>query len=162
MPFTPFHLGPTLLIGLLLFHYLDIASFLVSSVIVDVEPFYLMFQRAAYLHGFFHSYLGASILGVLVALCIYPLRRGVERVLESFRIPQRSSFRKILFASLIGAYSHVFLDSFLYEEMRPFYPLEVNPFLNAVSAYSVYGFCGISILLGLVMYVYRAIKESST
>lgn len=158
MPFTPFHLGPTLLIALLLFPSLDLASFLVSGIIVDVEPLYLMSQRAPYLHGFFHSYLGASILGVLVAVCIYSMRRGVEKVLGLFLIQQRSSFRKILFTSLLGVYSHVFLDSFLYGEMKPFYPLEFNPFLNAVSAYSIYGLCSVSFLLGLIVYAYRAVK----
>jgi len=158
MPFTPFHLGPTFLIGLLLFPSLDLASFLVAGVIVDVEPFYLMSQRGPYLHGFFHSYLGASIFGVLVAVGMYSIRGGSQRILELFWIQQRSSFWKILFTSLLGVYSHVFLDSFLYWDIKPLYPLELNPFLNTVSAYSVYGFCGISFLLGFVVYAYRAVK----
>ena len=146
MPFTPFHLGPTLLIGLLLFSFLNLFSFLVASVIVDLEPFYLMTQHVPYLHGFFHSYLGASILAIPLAIGTYSLRGWLEKILEQFLIKQRSSFSKILFSSLLGAYSHVFLDSFLYGEMKPFSPLEFNPFLNLVSASTVYGFCGISFL----------------
>ena len=38
MPLTPFHLGPGLLFGLLLFRYIDFPTSLIASVIVDVEP----------------------------------------------------------------------------------------------------------------------------
>jgi len=158
MPFTPFHFGPALLIGLLFFPILDLPALLVSSVIIDIEPIYLGFQGAPYLHGFFHSYLGASILAVFVALAVYPFRKILNRILAVFMLPQRSSFIKILAASFVGAYSHIFLDSFLYSEMQPFYPFEANPFLGVVSSRTVYSFCSVSFLLGLVLYVYRAVK----
>ena len=43
MPFTPFHLGPGLLLGLLLLSYVDLPTFLLASVIVDVEPFLALY-----------------------------------------------------------------------------------------------------------------------
>ena len=67
-------------------------------------------------HGFFHSYLGASILAVLVAGVVAVLVSPVGRIMTFFRIPQKSSFKKIMVSSLIGIYSHVFLDSFLYSD----------------------------------------------
>ena len=158
MPFTPFHLGPALLICLLLFPLLDVASFLVASVIVDIEPLYLMSQPSLYLHGFFHSYLGASIFGILTALGMYSIRKIIQRILKSFLIQQKTSFQKILFTSLLGVYFHVFLDSFLYGDIRPLYPLEANPFLNAASSSLVYAFCTASFLLGFAVYVYRVVK----
>lgn len=158
MPFTPFHLGPVLLVGLLFFPFLDLPALLVSSVIIDVEPIYLMSQGAPYLHGFFHSYLGASIMAVFVALAVYPFRKILNRIVAVFMLPQRSSFTKILAASFLGAYSHIFLDSFLYSEMQPFYPFEANPFLGVVSASNVYFLCSATFLLGIVLYVYRAVK----
>ena len=36
MPFTPFHFGPGLIVGLLLLSFIDFATFLIASVIVDV------------------------------------------------------------------------------------------------------------------------------
>jgi len=157
MPFTPFHWGPVLLIGLLLFSVFDMPSLLVSSVIPDVEPFYaLTFQPSLPFHGFFHSYLGASILGVLVAVVLYPLRGVSNRIMAAFRLPHKSSsFRRLLLTSLFGVYSHVFLDSFLYEEMRPFFPLESNPFFGVFSSPDTYGFCSVSFLLGFVLYISR-------
>jgi len=139
-------------------------SLLVSSVIPDVEPFYaLTFQPSMPFHGFFHSYLGASILGVLVAAVLYPLRGVSSRIVTAFRLPHKSSsFRRLLLTSLFGVYSHVFLDSFLYEEMMPFYPLEANPFIGVASLDArydaMYGFCSVSFLLGFVLYIFIVIS----
>jgi len=164
VPFTPFHLGPALLFGLALSAIFDLPTLLVASVIPDVEPFYVAYFRDFEypLHGFFHSYLGSSILAVLVAVVVYPLRGLLNRIMVAFRISQKSSFKKILFTSFVGVYFHVFLDSFLYEEMAPFYPLQGNSFINILSAYDsysvVYGFCSITALLGITLYVYKIWK----
>ena len=42
MPFTPFHLGPALGFGLPLRNYLHVPTFLVASILVDVEPFVVL------------------------------------------------------------------------------------------------------------------------
>lgn len=163
MPFTPFHLGPALFFGLVLFAAFDLPTLLIASVIPDLEPFYVMyFHDSGHLHGFFHSYLGSSILALLVTFIVYPLRSLLNRIMEAFRISQKSSFKKIMFTSFVGVYSHVFLDSFLYSEMNPFYPLRGNPFINVLLPYGrervVYGFCVITALLGIFLYFYRIWK----
>lgn len=121
-----------------------------------------MFQRAPYLHGFFHSYLGASIIGVLVALIVYALRSVLHEILVAFRLPQKSSFKKILLTSLFGVYFHIFLDSFLYTDIRPFYPLEIKPLYGAIQSRTIYLFCVVSFLLGFLLYIYRVVKGVST
>jgi len=167
MPFTPFHLGPALLFGLALSLVFDLPTLLIASIVPDVEPFYVMyFHVSGYpLHGFFHSYLGSSILAFLVAIIVYPLRDPLNRIMSIFRISQKSSFKKILFTSFMGAYSHVFLDSFLYGEMMPFYPLHGNPFVNLLSSsdsYTViYIFCGIAFILGIILYFYKIRKGTA-
>jgi len=164
VPFTPFHLGPALLFGLALSVVFDLPTLLVASVIPDVEPFYVMyFHVSGYqLHGFFHSYLGSSILAVLVALIVYPLRSLINKIMTAFKISQKSSFKKILFTSFVGVYSHVFLDSFLYEEMMPLYPLQGNPFISILYAYGsysiIYGFCSLTAVIGIVLYFYKIMK----
>jgi len=157
-------LGPALFFGLLLSVAFDLPTLLVASVIPDLEPFYVMyFHVSGYpLHGFFHSYLGSSILALLVVFIVYPLRGLLSRIMVAFRIPQKTSFKKILFTSFVGVYFHVFLDSFLYEEMMPFYPLQGNPFFDLLSAYGsngvVCGFCSLTALLGIVLYFYKIRK----
>ncbi|MCP8321287.1 MAG: DUF4184 family protein, partial [archaeon] len=124
MPFTPFHWGPALLIGMLLFSIFDLPALFISSVIPDLEGLLILtFHLSLPLHGFFHTYLGASILGVVTAIIVYYLYRLLRKIMALFMLDQKSSFKRILYTSLFGVYSHIFLDSFLYGEMNPFYPL---------------------------------------
>jgi len=166
LPFTPFHLGPALLLGMMFLTTFNLPTVLISSVIPDLEPFLILyFNIPGYpLHGFFHSYFGSSILTILVAGIVYPLRNLFNRALSVFQISQKSSFKNILFTSFVGTYSHVFLDSFLYGEMMPFYPFTTNPFLfvfsDGVSYAVVYGFCTMASLVGVFVYIYRIVKKA--
>lgn len=159
MPFTPFHWGPALLVGLLLLKFLDLPSLLISSVIPDLEHvLILVFPLHLSRHGFFHSYLGASILAVVAIMTVYASMDWLSKVMLMIGLRQNSSFKKILSTSILGAYSHIFLDSLLYDEMKPFFPLEDNPFIQIASSQlryaAVYGFCGLSLIFALVLYAY--------
>ena len=64
MPFTPFHLGPALFLGLLLFRLVDLPTFLAANVILDLEPLAVLLLDLDYpLHGLFHSFLGGPNWG---------------------------------------------------------------------------------------------------
>ncbi len=70
MPFTPFHFGPTLGFGLSLRGYLHAPTFIIANVIVDVEPFLVLFLGLRYpLHGYLHTFLLALVTG-LGMVCI--------------------------------------------------------------------------------------------
>lgn len=160
MPFTPFHLGPALLFGLAFSSIFDFLTLLIASVIPDVEPFcILLFNLSGLLHGFFHSYVGSSILAVSVAVGVYLLRDILTKIMQKFRVSQKPAFKKILFTSFVGAYSHVFLDSILYGMMNPLYPLRGNPFVGIIPTYIadeiVYGFCSMSLIFGMILYLYK-------
>jgi len=156
MPFTPFHWGPSSWIGLLLFKIFDFPALLIASVIVDIEPFCVfMFNLSYPLHGFFHSFLGGSILAVLAAIILYLLKDKIKKIMNVFKLAQDSSFKKILLSSFFGVYFHLLLDSFLYRDMKPFYPLESNPFLGLFSSQQIYLFCSLSFLVGIFFYLIR-------
>ena len=107
-------------------------------------------------------YIGATILAIILALCMYLLGGFVGKIIKVFRLQQSSSLKRIVFTSFMGTYFHVFLDSFLYSEMMPFHPLQSNIFVNVFSAYGsytiIYGFCGITTLLGIILYLYKIRK----
>jgi len=156
MPFTPFHLGPSSWMGLSLFRIFDFPALLISSVVVDIEPFCVFFFNINYpLHGFFHSFLGGSILAVLTAIILYFLRDKTKKVMIVFKLAQDSSFKKILWTSFFGVYFHILLDSFIYRDIKPFYPLEGNPFLDLFSSQQIYLFCSLSFLIGILFYLIR-------
>lgn len=156
MPFTPYHFGPGLFLGVLLFPFIDFSTVIIASMFIDIEPIaVLMFGLPYPLHGFFHSYVGATILSCVLTGLIYPFRKYLNALVSLFGLHQESSLRHIFPASIIGTYSHVFLDSFLYSEMNPLYPLIGNPFLGMLSSGIVYSLCVQLGLLGLGLYVIR-------
>jgi len=158
MPFTPFHWGPSSWIGILLFKILDFPTLLVASVIVDIESFCVFVFNAPWsLHGFLHSFLGGSIAAILTAIILYFFRKPIKKVMAIFKLSQDSSFKKILWTSFFGVYSHLLLDSFLYREMNPFYPFEGNPFLGLFTSQQVYLFCSLSFLVGVSLYLIRLV-----
>ena len=158
MPFTPFHWGPSYWIGLILFKIFDFPALLAASVIVDIEPFCVLFFNLDYpLHGFFHSFLGGSILAVLTAIILYLLRDKIKKIMAIFKLAQDSSFKKILWTSFFGVYFHLLLDSFLYKEMKLFYPFEGNPFFGLFSLQQIYLFCSLSFLIGILFYLVRLV-----
>ncbi len=159
MPFTPFHLGPSSWIGLLLFKIFDFPTLLIASVIVDIEPFCVFVFNAPWLlHGFLHSFLGGSIVAILTAIILYYLLgEPIKKVMAILKLGQDSSFKKILWTSFSGVYFHLLLDSFLYKEMNPFYPLEGNPFLGLFTSQQIYLFCSLSFLVGASLYLIRLV-----
>jgi len=158
MPFTPFHFGPALFLGLLLFGFLDFPTFLIASVVVDVEPFTVIFMRLDYpLHGFFHSFVGGTIPAVVLALAMFRLRSITGKVMRVFRLEQRSSQKRILATSLLGVYLHILLDAPLYTDIRPLLPLDLNPLLsnNMSTSIVVYMLCVFSFFGAVVLYLVR-------
>jgi len=160
MPLTPFHLGPSSFLGLLLFKIFDFFTFLISSVIIDIEPFLVIILNLKYpLHGFFHTFLGGSILGVFTSIFIYLLKNRIKNLTRYLKIYQNSSFSKILGTSLFGVSFHIVLDSFLYEDIKPFYPLKINPLYKLFTTETIYLFCSISFLIGLLFYLIKLILK---
>ena len=156
MPFTPFHLGPGLLFGLLLIRYVDLPTFLIASVIVDVEPLLVLSLSLPYpLHGFFHSFLGGTLVALLLTALMSKARKSMSPLLLVFKIKQTLSFKNILSASLSGIYIHILLDSVMHIDIRPFYPLDLNPFLGISSVLGVYMLCIWSFIGGVIIYTIK-------
>jgi membrane-bound metal-dependent hydrolase YbcI (DUF457 family) len=156
MPFTPFHLGPGLFVGLLLLSFIDLPTFLVASVIVDVEPLLILVFRLPYpLHGFFHSFLGGTLLAVPLALVMYRIRGKFSSLMSFFKLEQKTSFKRILVAALAGVYLHILLDSLIYSDIQPFYPSEANPLLNNAVFDDPYLFCVWCFVGAAIIYMIR-------
>ncbi|TFH10821.1 MAG: hypothetical protein E4H14_01840 [Candidatus Thorarchaeota archaeon] len=156
MPFTPYHFGPGLLLGVVLFPFLDFSTMMVASVILDLEPLVVLLLNLPFpLHGFFHTYLGATIIAIILAFALYPMIGFLNKIVSLIGLHQESSFRHILPASIIGTYSHIFLDSFIYPEMNPFFPLLGNPLIGVFPSVFIYSSCIYLGLLGFGVYVVR-------
>jgi membrane-bound metal-dependent hydrolase YbcI (DUF457 family) len=76
-----------------------------------------------------------------------------------FKIKQTLSFKNILSASLSGIYIHILLDSMTHSDIRPFYPLDLNPFLGIASVLGVYMLCIWSFIGGVITYTIKFFRS---
>lgn len=155
MPLTPLHWGPALLIGLLVFPLLDLPCFLIASVVLDIEPAVLMLLGAPIWHAFFHTYLAATLVGIALVPVVYFLHGLLEWLLRLFGLEQQKSMPRITVAALLGTNLHVFLDSFLYSEMHPLFPLLGNPFYGLVTYGQVLLLCFVGFVAAIPLYVFQ-------
>ncbi|MDF1557865.1 MAG: hypothetical protein P1P80_06775 [ANME-2 cluster archaeon] len=156
MPFTIFHLGPGSWIGLVAFRVFHYPTLLIASVIIDLEPFFVLYGNLDQpLHGILHSFLGGAVIALITSIGIYYGRNELNKIMTFFRLAQDSSYKQIMFTSLFGVYLHILLDSPLYLDIKPFYPFELNPFYDLFSFQQVLLFCIVSFVITIGYYSFN-------
>ena len=74
--------------------------------------------------------------------------------MQSLKLGQKISEKGIYLSSLFAAYSHVFLDSFMHADLKPFWPItEYNPFLGLIPILDIYLLTGSGLLLVVVLFI---------
>lgn len=156
MPFTPFHLGPALLFGMLLRKHLHLPTFLISNVILDVEPLLVLILGLRYpLHGYFHTFIIGFLTGFSLSLIMLILERFLATLYKVFLLEHetRPTLIQFLFAGSSGTTLHVLLDSPLYDDIQPLYPSKINPFYNPAFSREIYFLCLVTGVLGFSSYI---------
>ena len=161
MPITPFHFGPATAVKAAMPNKFSFVAFGLSQVIIDMEPLFYMSQGLWPIHRFFHTYVGATVVAVLVAIpgkpiCEWILRLWNGRLSARQKIwlglDPRISYTAAALGALFGGYSHVLLDSIMHADMRPFAPFSnENSILLVISIENLHIFCTIFGILGGTM-----------
>lgn len=158
MPFTPFHMGPGLAIKAVSGRHFSLMVFGFSQIAIDIEPLVRIIRGDALLHGFTHTYLGAT----LIALVCVVLGRPVCHVFLNYwtsdssspflnwlRGPKLISWPAAIAGAFVGTYSHVFLDSIMHSDMQPLAPFSnANALLHIISFSGLHVLCVLSGVLG--------------
>lgn len=110
------------------------------------------------IHRFFHTYLGATAVALIVVLfgkpiCETALRLWNWRLSETQRtwlgVRPKITFTAAITGAIFGAYSHVFFDSIMHSDIRPFAPFsDVNALLYIISIDRLHEVCAIAGVLG--------------
>ena len=153
MPFTPLHMGPGLLVKSLLQGSFSLMVFGWTQIIMDIQPLVVIFTGQGHLHGFSHTYLGATLLGIACALSgKYLAQFGLRLMGRVQYLP--ISWIVAITSALIGSFSHVLLDSLMHADVEPFAPfMQTNPFLGFISIETLHKFCLYSGLIGAGLYL---------
>ena len=153
MPFTPFHFGPSACIALPLDKYIDVPAFMLANVIVDIEPLAVMVFKLSYpTHGYFHTFLIGSLLGVLWGAIAYSGKGIFQRIMRLLWLPHAVTLKKTLISAVLGVWFHVLVDSFSHSDVRPFYPFEINPMYGIISNATLCLICAVCFIPALAIY----------
>lgn len=154
MPFTPIHMGPGILIKALLQSSFSLMVFGWTQIVMDLQPLIVLITDEGHLHGFSHTYIGASILAVVSALSgKYLSQLGLLILNISKNKPIKIIWWVAFLSAFIGSFSHVYLDSIMHSDVEPFYPFSlVNEFHGMVSISILHKICLYSGLLGAAIY----------
>jgi hypothetical protein len=164
MPFTPFHLGPAAAIKAAAPRRFSFLVFGFSQVLIDLEPAYYMLQGQAFLHRFFHTYVGATVIGVAALVIGKPVCTWALRLWHALAgragaagEPARIALGAAALGAFIGAYSHVLLDSVMHSDIRPLAPFsQANPLFRVISLDALHTLCMVGAILGLAGLALRA------
>ncbi|MHA2393870.1 MAG: hypothetical protein ACXAEX_18215 [Promethearchaeota archaeon] len=155
MPFTPYHVGPALLVALIMYPLLDIPTFIIATLVIDIEPLVNLILGNTRLHGVFHSLTAGLISALILAGLMYFLRRYTKPIVIERSLPQDPSFRDLLLTSIVGTWFHILLDAFFYSDVSLIYPFEFNPLLNLLPSSLIYNFFIVSFPLSIIIYLIR-------
>jgi hypothetical protein len=164
MPLTPFHFGPGAFIKSLMPRWFSFRAFLLSQLIMDFETAWNIFWGNDRLHTLFHSYLGSSIVIILTIAVIiaynFVFLNGLGFRLPAYSFWRPFEFKSAIIAVVIGAWSHVFLDSIMHMDMMPLKPFsDLNPSLNFVSVFTLHIACLFGFILAAIIYGFRYLVE---
>ncbi|MEM3627184.1 MAG: hydrolase [Candidatus Bathyarchaeia archaeon] len=127
-----------------------------ANVIVDVEPFLVLFLGLRYpLHGYFHTFLLTTLIGSAFGYVMFLLERFPRPLYKVllFEKDESLSLRSFVVAGFLGTTLHVLLDAPLYEDIMPFYPITVNPFYNPSPTAEIYRLCVWTGAFGILYYL---------
>jgi len=175
MPVTPLHMGPGLAVKAVAGRHFSLMVFGFSQVAIDIEPLVRIVRGDAILHGFTHTYLGATLIAIVSVavgrpVCQYLLRYWnpdpSSPFLNWLPAPRVIPWPAAFTGAFVGTYSHVFLDSIMHSDMRPLAPLlEGNALLSVITIDMLHLVCVLSGVLGIllmfaVFHVRRRIRRS--
>ena len=80
VPLTPFHLGPSFLIGMIFQRQINIVSILLASTAIDIRTTLCFFFYNCQLHGPLHTYLGATLFGGAIIVVIFVGKNKLRKI----------------------------------------------------------------------------------
>ncbi len=156
MPFTPFHMGPGILIKSLFHGGFSLMIFGWSQIIMDIQPLIVLITGEGHLHGFSHTYIGALLLASVSAISgryLAPLGLYLLGVNKNYSMS--ISWKVAVYSALIGTFTHIILDSIMHADMQPFFPFDLdNNLLGVMSVEALHQLCIYTGVVGAALYYF--------
>jgi membrane-bound metal-dependent hydrolase YbcI (DUF457 family) len=147
-------MGPGIAIKALMQGSFSLMVFGWAQIVMDIQPLLVMLTGEGHLHGFSHTYLGATLLTLFSALSgKYLSELGLYVLGLNQQWQVKIAWWVTLLSAFVGTYSHVLLDSIMHGDVQPFYPFTThNSLLGLISVASLHTFCLVCGAVGGVLY----------
>lgn len=166
MPITPFHLIAITPIKAIAPKHFSWSVFIITNIIIDLEPITLYLVTLNPQHLFFHTIIGATLIAWVCARfgrswCELAIEIWNDEISGNPEAKWLTSEVKIGKAAawsgaLVGAWSHLFLDSFMHDDIKPLSPFtDANVLLGIISIGWLHTICIFSGLAGAVFLLVR-------
>ncbi len=123
-----------------------------SQIVIDLQPLFVLLTGRGELHGFSHTLLGATVIGLL---CGATGKHLGELGLRILREPQHLPIGwGVSFGSaLIGTYSHIFIDSVMHVDVLPLLPFSRDsPLHGVISIGALHLLCLAAAVVGAMLW----------
>lgn len=166
MPITPFHIIAASPIKAIIPRHFSWSIFTLTNIIIDLEPITYFIFTGVPSHKFFHSIFGATLIGLICALFFRKLcgnyimkwnknLHPIDRKWLEVKNPKINIFEALL-GGLIGAWSHLILDSMMHEDINPLWPfISSNSLLGLLSPDLILYLCLGLLATGIFIFIIR-------
>ena len=162
MPFTPLHMGPGLIVKACMQNSFSLMVFGWTQILIDIQPLVVMLTGKGELHGFSHTYIGASLIALVAALSgKYLGELGLKIIREPQFLP--INWPVAFVSAFIGTYSHVFIDSIMHHDIMPLAPFSnVSWLYSVISVNALHVVCLVSAIIGAIgFYLIRRLSRNA-
>jgi membrane-bound metal-dependent hydrolase YbcI (DUF457 family) len=115
-------------------------------------------------HRFCHTLVGASLVGIALAVVLFPFRSILAKLMNLLQLPYKTTFMKMAIWGVLGGWFHVFIDSICHWDVELFWPNKAKPFYNLVTYQQLktlcLGFWLAAIILLLFAYIEGRIEKA--
>ena len=161
MPYTPYHFGPSSLIGLILRRWVDIPVFVLVNIAIDLEVFVAeLWHPRGFGQRYIHTLLLGAVAGILWGIAAYFFRGYFKWIMDKIQIPYKTNIRKMILSGIFGAWGHILIDALYQSDVLLFWPSRLANPLCLFSRRKVDLLCVLCFIAAFVVYIWILAKRS--
>jgi len=158
MPYTPYHFGPSVFLGLVFRKCIDLPVFLLANIVVDIEVLY--WQQWPQ-HRYVHTLLWGAAAGIILGLLAYLLRNIFGKSMQKVYLPYKTSLPKMIVSGILGIWLHIIIDAPYNWDINLFWPSRIQPLQGLITKHQMQIVCLVFWALAIVAYIIMTRKYRS-
>lgn len=149
--------------------HFSIVVFGLTQIAFDLEVLWYIVQWEPPLHRFWHTYLGATIIAVVLTVVGKPVSQWIKGIWNrvatkchdvDLSVTVQTTWIGAFTGAVFGAYSHIFLDSLFHPDIEPLQPWSAsNRLYGVIDPHMVDVGCILLGIVGLAWFIWRERKQ---